>query len=151
MLSGVSTFTWSAGTVSAVIDASDNSGADTLKLNPASGTLTLDGSLFKGFEVLTKEGDGSVSQTGTLTIATSATLSAGTYTLNAGAKLVSNQFIMNGGSLTGDGRLEGNADANTFTLSDGSLSVLTDLGAGNDSFKWQGGTIDLPNYGWWRR
>ena len=124
-----------------MIDASDNSGADTLKLNPASGTLTLDGSLFKGFEVLTKEGDGSVSQTGTLTIATSATLSAGTYTLNAGAKLVSNQFALNGGSLTGDGRLEGNADANTFTLSDGSLSVLTDLGADNDSFKWQGGTI----------
>ena len=141
VLTGASTFTWSAGTVSAVIDASDGSGADTLKLTPASGTLAFDGSLFKGFEILTKEGAGSISQSGVLTIGASATLSAGSYILNSGAKLVSKQFTMSGGTLTGDGRLEGNADDNIFTLTGGSLSVVTDLGAGNDRFEWHGGSV----------
>ena len=136
VLTGVSTFTWSAGTISAVIDASDASGDDTLKLTPASGTLTLDGSLFKGFEVLTKSGAGSVSQSGVLSIATSATLSAGTYSLASGAELQVTDLTIGGGILSGAGKVV-LTGASTFTWSGGSVSAVIDASdsSGADTLK----------------
>ena len=134
VLTGASTFTWSGGSISAVIDdASDDSGDDTLKLTPASGTLALDGSLFKGFEILTKEGAGTISQSGVLTIGDSATLSAGTYSLASGAELQVTDFTIEGGAeLSGDGKVV-LTGASTFTWIDGSISAVIDASDDSDS------------------
>ena len=86
LLYGNSIFKWTGGEVShtftssdgmPVIDATDGSGRDKLDLAPTTGAaLSFTGEWFVGFELLSVSGAGTVTQTGTLDLAT--TLNSGT-------------------------------------------------------------------------
>ena len=150
-LKGDSTFTWQGGSVASRVDAThgevstaDDAHHDTLQLQPASEvTLMLDSTLFVGFEVLTKSGNGEVIQSGNFDLGASgsATISAGTYTINSGGKLLGNSLAVSGGILTGEGMVQLDDGISSFTLSEGMLEVAVNLGDGNDTFFWSGGSI----------
>ena len=136
---GADTFTWSGGTVTGAVDGGDDS--DTIAIT--GGVSTLDGALFTNFEVLTVAGSSTgVNQRGTLNLGEdgAATFSGGsTYTISAGGVLQVNTVTVNG-TLSGGGAIMMGDGTSTFTLTSGSVAVAVNLGGGDDTFTWSGGT-----------
>ena len=143
-LVGNSRLIWQDGRIRRGIDASAGSGVDTIDLQPAANVdLSLDGSLFTGFEALVKSGAGTVTQSGTLQLGTngSITINAGTYTISGSSSdLRGTSLLVTGGTLDGAGSVL-LVFADSFTLSGGTVDVTVDLGAGNDTFAWSGGSL----------
>ena len=159
---GADSLLLSSGTVSGAIDLGD--GADSLTVSggsfSGSGTIsggtdaasdsivlsgssafTLDGTKFTDFEELTLATNITVTLSENMTVGT-ATISDGTLSINSGKFLsISSALTVSGGTLTGAGNVNGTSDANTFTLSGGTLSVNVNLLGDDDRFIWSGGTI----------
>ena len=143
ILQGASTFTWTAGRVTAEVDASDASGYDTIDLNPALGIdLKLAGGLMKGFERMTKNGAGQVTQSGTLRLLEQAILNAGVYHLNSGAILSAPKVqLHSGATLSSNSQINLGDLPTVFTLNGGTLSVALTLAGGADRFIWRSGAL----------
>ena len=161
-LTGASTFTWTGGTIGAglVITADDKAGEmDSMDLTNTA-ALSIAGESFVGFESFTKDGAGTVTQSGTFTIGGLATFSAGSYTIADGAMLQAVNLTIDGGGLavesgmgkTGSGKVV-LTGASTFKLSatgsyDVGLAIEADnvaMGVEVDSFviEHNGGTLSL--------
>ena len=161
-LTGASTFTWTGGTIAAglVITADDTAGEmDSMDLTNTA-ALSIAGESFVGFESFTKDGAGTVTQSGTFTIGGLATFSAGSYTIADGAMLQAVNLTIDGGGLavesgmgkTGSGKVV-LTGASTFKLSatgsyDVGLAIEADdvaMGVEVDSFviEHNGGTLSL--------
>ena len=146
-LTGDSTLTWRGGRIRPTVDATAGMGVDTIVLEPAMGaTLYFDTAKFVGFEALTKNGAGTVVQSGTLALGAGGAIiiSAGTYTIGDTFELQGNSLMVSGSGtmLDGDGTVVLGSAASTFTLSGGTVSVAVDLGdTGDNTFTWSGGTL----------
>ena len=131
-LSGNGRFDWYGGTIDLSIDGA--SGTDTLQFSPAADTtITLDDdqlALFTSFEVFTKTGDGTVTQSDDVDLGTtgSFTIGDGEWQIDAQSQLTLRDIVINGGTLTG-----------AVSGDDQAVVNLT----GNGSLTWRGGELNI--------
>ena len=146
---GDDTFSWSDSTSGFGAGGSISGGLGKDKIEITGGTVSLDGALFTNFEVLTvtqPSGTTAVTQTGNLVLvgSSSATFSAGTYTINTGIELQANTITVSGGTLAGAGSVMMGDGDGTFTWNGGSVTVAAvDAGAGSDTLAIADVTINL--------
>ena len=132
-------FTWSGGEVRVEVQSGSDAGVnDKIVIAPVANVdLRMDGDLFTHFEILEKDGDGTLYQAQTLVVLVRAEFKDGTYRVGEYAVLdVPEIEVRTGAYLLGDGLVVMGDVDNVFTVEGGSsVEVAVDGGEGDDFFK----------------